>query len=415
MTTSWVTELVSDLRKLGFQVAIETDGYRIYRSGELIRTADGIPLVIHTSPKADNRTRKNTIARLIRARVLEEDPRVTERKRELARDPEVKAAREKARALKREEEMRISQADREKQLREQDSLRSRVQVAAQQLGTVADLAALMAAERPDLWRAKNTAQVAMSTFTRRTTVLNETRADALTRILDGLGVEQMLPPEKPQDKYVYVANGDSADPPAESARMTFKQFLGYETSPLRRFDRGGVTETETSWVCECGKVYQKDSVDRLGKQNGLRNVKLHVSTAHVEEVCPECRKWFKVAGLGPHKKAAHGLGTRTASYREAAERGPDQGEKPGIVPASQTTEDPTPTVESTPLATEDTNEMTLEEAAAELGIDLTSEAPQVFQVPEDIVRKSITQFDAKTDLMVEVTRLLKWFNDKVGA
>lgn len=345
MTTTWVTELVRDLRSMGFQVAHEGDGYRIYHRGVLCRTPDGIPLVIHTSPGTSPRVRQSTITRLIQARVLEEDPRVTARKRELERDPEVKAAKERARALRAEQRraeqegrMRVTVKEREQQLAEQDGLRERVRTLAAQIGSQQELGALLLAERPDIWRNKEAASVALSEFLRRTRPFRGERLQHLEQAVETLLAEPASNGGKPAEE---EREAEPVTTTTAGKRIPFREFVDYRDVPGRRIEDGAVTETDRSWVCSCGLVVMKDQRDRRGRLTGRKNIKAHVAQRHVHVVCAHCDKEFPVGSLGGHLRMV-------SDDNPSKKRGPEAKERSSVVPATQTVP-PAPATEGTPL------------------------------------------------------------------
>jgi hypothetical protein len=66
--------LIDAVRKNGFEVEITPGGHaKVYRRGNTVMDAEGVPLTIATTP-SDNSYRKNTVRRLVRAKVLEVSP-----------------------------------------------------------------------------------------------------------------------------------------------------------------------------------------------------------------------------------------------------------------------------------------------------------------------------------------------------
>lgn len=118
-----VKELVDAIRANGYQVEMPRGGApdaKIFYKGEPVLSAEGPPLTLHTTP-SDHRWRKNAVTRLIRAGVLQEDPkkagmRAQTSNRPDPRDPGIAAARKKG----------IADAARERQARSK-ALRGRME------------------------------------------------------------------------------------------------------------------------------------------------------------------------------------------------------------------------------------------------------------------------------------------------
>jgi hypothetical protein len=142
---------------------------------------------------------------------------------------------------------------------------------------------------------------------------------------------------------------------------------------LRFKGDGDVRVTATHFECSCGVRFERNSKDSLGRVQGLKMIKVHVRTAHLEALCEKCGRWIPFPNLNRHLSSKH----PHDRSEEAGVPAPSAVAEPSVAPPVPPSDEP-----GEPLA-----------------------AWQA--VAED---KPVA-----TELAAEVIRLLRWVNEKLGA
>lgn len=186
MPTAWVEELIRDLRTVGYQVPIRDGKAEILWRGESCRWEDGRPIKLHMTPREDPAERKNTVLALVRAGVLEDDPRRIEHRRKMMLDPEVKAARQAARLHTQEAKsnrVKSLEAGTRRRRDAQDDVRDAALAFISERGiSKAAFSRLLLAEAPE-WKNFNTCSVWVTHFLQKQTTATDAKLQAVKDVI----------------------------------------------------------------------------------------------------------------------------------------------------------------------------------------------------------------------------------------
>lgn len=275
-----VKELVDEIRKYGFTVPLESDGYKIYKDGKPVPGDKGVPITLHITP-SDNRWRKNVVAELVRAKVLPFDPK-KEGQRRVAR--ESRPASVDALTAQHRATLEAKQRAREKWAPTIAAARQLFQdlgVSQHEfaivMGQIADENALV---RPSNKALHDHVHKLLGHGERQTDILTNMYARIWRAVLKHFNVEVPEPEAEPEPEREAVTSGNSQGPQPTKTPHGHKI-----TSGQIQLDPNNILR-----CIICG-FQAKDLRGLRGHQRG-----------HMKQTCKWCGQEQNAAGIGQHQK-----------------------------------------------------------------------------------------------------------------